>query len=53
MAAYAQSLRANGLPLPQIASELVITSGKDKGEHLSVATVHRILAEADEADGTE
>ncbi|WP_244318720.1 recombinase family protein [Streptomyces brevispora] len=50
MAAYARSLRANGVPVPQIAQKLVITSGKNKGEHPSVATVYRILAE--EADST-
>ena len=47
MAAYARSLRANGVPVPQIASKLVITSGKNKGQHPSIATVYRILAEAD------
>ncbi|MFB7328411.1 recombinase family protein [Streptomyces sp. NPDC056190] len=50
MAAYARSLRANGVPVPQIAQKLAITSGKNKGEHPSVATVYRILAE--EADST-
>ncbi|WP_258308920.1 recombinase family protein [Streptomyces sp. NWU339] len=50
MAAYARSLRANGVPVPQIAQKLVIASGKNKGEHPSVATVYRILAE--EADST-
>ncbi|MEU6369136.1 hypothetical protein ABZ876_26195 [Streptomyces sp. NPDC046931] len=49
MATYARSLRANGVPVPQIASRLVITSGKNKGEHPSVATVYRILAEDDDA----
>ncbi|MFH8224051.1 recombinase family protein [Streptomyces sp. NPDC018057] len=51
MAAYARSLRTNGVPVPQIAQKLVITSGKNKGEHPSVATVYRILAE--EADSTK
>ncbi|MFF3734608.1 hypothetical protein ACFYXM_31035 [Streptomyces sp. NPDC002476] len=51
MATYARSLRVNGVPVPEIARKLVITSGKNKGEHPSVATVYRILAE--EADGTE
>ncbi|MET8537978.1 recombinase family protein [Streptomyces sp. NPDC005065] len=50
MATYARSLRANGTPVPQIASKLVITSGKNKGEHPSVATVYRILAEDDATD---
>ncbi|WP_445407669.1 recombinase family protein [Streptomyces maremycinicus] len=52
MAAYARSLRANGVPVPQIASKLVIASGKNKGEHPSVATVYRILAEDDVTDPT-
>jgi quercetin dioxygenase-like cupin family protein len=51
MAAYARSLRANGVPVPQIASKLVITSGKNQGERPSVATVYRVLAEGD--DGAE
>ncbi|MEU6887956.1 hypothetical protein ABZ918_22595 [Streptomyces viridosporus] len=44
MAAYAQPLRANGVPVP----ELVITSGKNQGKCPSVAAVYRILAEEDE-----
>lgn len=32
---------------PEIARKLVIPSGKNKGEHPSVATVYRVLAEAD------
>ncbi|MGA5089230.1 MULTISPECIES: recombinase family protein [unclassified Streptomyces] len=50
MAAYARSLRANGVPVPEIARKLVITSGKNQGKRPSVATVYRILAEG--ADGT-
>ncbi|CAL9337931.1 hypothetical protein SUDANB58_00205 [Streptomyces sp. enrichment culture] len=49
MAAYARSLRANGVPVPGIARKLVITSGKNQGKRPSVATVYRILAE-DEAE---
>ncbi|MFF9454981.1 hypothetical protein [Streptomyces flaveolus] len=48
MAAYAQSLRANGVPVPEIARKLVITSGKNQGKRPSVAAVYRILAEEDE-----
>ncbi|MEV5084462.1 hypothetical protein AB0K74_38700 [Streptomyces sp. NPDC056159] len=44
MADYARTLRANGVPVPQIASKLVITSGKNKGQRPSVAAVYRILA---------
>ncbi|MFH8342862.1 DUF4158 domain-containing protein [Streptomyces sp. AM6-12] len=47
MAAYARSLRANGVPVPEIARKLVITSGKNQGKRPSVATVYRILAEDD------
>ncbi|MDX3540321.1 recombinase family protein [Streptomyces sp. MB09-01] len=52
MADYARSLRANGVPVPQIAQKLVITSGKNKGQRPSVATVYRMLADTDEAEGT-
>ncbi|WP_438319584.1 recombinase family protein (plasmid) [Streptomyces sp. HUAS TT3] len=45
MAAYARALRAQNVPVPEIARKLVISSGKNKGEHPSVATVYRILAE--------
>jgi hypothetical protein len=49
---YARSLRANGVPVPQIASKLVITSGKNEGKRPSVATVYRILAEDDATEAT-
>lgn len=52
MANYARSLRTNGVPVPEIARKLVITSGKNKGQRPSVATVYRILADTDEAEGT-
>ncbi|WP_199820316.1 hypothetical protein [Streptomyces rimosus] len=52
MAAYARSLRANGVPVLQIASKLVINSGMNKDEHPSVATVHRVLTEDDVTDPT-
>lgn len=45
MAAYARGLRANGVPVPEIARKLVITSGKNQGKRPSVATVYRILAD--------
>ncbi|MFC9848631.1 hypothetical protein ACFWFF_34865 [Streptomyces sp. NPDC060223] len=50
--AYARTLRAGGVPVPQIACKLVIPSGKNKGEHTSVATAHRVLAEAGATDPT-
>ncbi|UNZ08516.1 hypothetical protein SRIMR7_40845 [Streptomyces rimosus subsp. rimosus] len=52
MAAYAHSLRANGVPVLQIASKLVINSGMDKGEHPLVATVYHVLAKDDVTDPT-
>lgn len=45
----ARSLRADGVPVPEIARKLVITSGKNRGERPSVATVYRVLA-GDEAE---
>jgi len=50
MAAYARSLRANGVPVPEIARKLVITSGKNQGKRPSVATVYRILAEDEQPE---
>ncbi|MFJ5104178.1 hypothetical protein [Streptomyces sp. NPDC088554] len=52
MAAYARTLRANGVPVPEIARKLVIPTGKNKGEHPSVASVYRVLAEDGEPDAT-
>nr|WTB29458.1 hypothetical protein OG781_08065 [Streptomyces sp. NBC_00830] len=51
MTAYARALRDQNVPVPEIARKLVIPSGKNKGEHPSVATVYRILA--DDNDSTE
>ncbi|MBQ0984270.1 hypothetical protein KBZ10_06990 [Streptomyces sp. F63] len=45
MAAYARSLRANGVPVPETARRLVIAPGENPGKRPSVATVYRILAE--------
>ncbi|MFE4703496.1 recombinase family protein [Streptomyces sp. NPDC056738] len=47
MADYARNLRANGVSVPLIAQKLVITSGKNKGQRPSVATVYRILSEGE------
>jgi DNA invertase Pin-like site-specific DNA recombinase len=44
--AQGRALRAEGLPVPQIAQRLVITTGKNAGEHPSLASVYRALAEA-------
>ncbi|MGG7569244.1 hypothetical protein [Streptomyces sirii] len=45
MAAYAHSLRANGVHVTEIARKLVIASGKNQSKRPSVATVYRILAQ--------
>ncbi|MFI6182484.1 recombinase family protein [Nonomuraea sp. NPDC051191] len=45
MIAYARSLRARGVAVPDIARKLVIPTGKNKGQHPSVASVYRILAD--------
>ncbi|MDH6122863.1 hypothetical protein [Kitasatospora sp. GAS204B] len=42
-------LREQQMSLRDIASRLVITTGKKKGQHPSVATVMRMLREHDEA----
>ncbi|MEU1028302.1 recombinase family protein [Streptomyces mirabilis] len=52
IADYTRSLRANGVPIPQIAQKLVITSGKNMGQRPSAATVYHILAYTDETEGT-
>lgn len=39
-------------PVPQIARELVIPLGENKGENPSIATVYRLLAEGDAATET-
>jgi DNA invertase Pin-like site-specific DNA recombinase len=48
MIAYARSLRARGVAVPDIARKLVIPAGKNKGRHPSVASVYRVLADAGE-----
>ncbi|MEV4374063.1 recombinase family protein [Nonomuraea sp. NPDC049637] len=44
MVAYARSLRERGVPVPEIASRLVISTGKNKGRHPSLSSVYRVLA---------
>ncbi|CAL9624161.1 hypothetical protein SUDANB58_05905 (plasmid) [Streptomyces sp. enrichment culture] len=53
MADHARALRTQGVTVPQIARELVIPSGKNKGEHPSITTVYRLLAEAEAFDDTD
>ncbi|MEV1001264.1 hypothetical protein [Nonomuraea sp. NPDC050202] len=45
MIAYARSLRARGVAVPDIARKLVIPKGKNKGLYPSVASVYRVLAD--------
>ncbi|MER5327193.1 hypothetical protein [Streptosporangium roseum] len=49
MIAYAGTLRARGVPVPDIARKLIIPTGKNKGHNPSVASVYRILAANDGA----
>lgn len=51
MLTFAQALRAKGVPVPEVAAKLTITSGKNAGKRPSVATLYRALAEAEAADG--
>ncbi|MGW0593117.1 hypothetical protein [Streptosporangium sp. NPDC002607] len=48
MLSMALQLRKQGLSLRDIASRLVITKGKKKGQHPSTATVLRMLREHDD-----
>jgi DNA invertase Pin-like site-specific DNA recombinase len=43
--AFARSLRAAGTPVPEIAKKVRIISGKNAGQHPSVASVYRVLAD--------
>lgn len=44
MLTFARALRAQGIPMTQIAAKLTITTGKNAGTHPSVATLYRVLA---------
>ncbi|MEV4020754.1 hypothetical protein AB0J35_60785 [Nonomuraea angiospora] len=48
MIAYARSLRARGVAVPDIARKLIIPTGKNAGRHPSPASVYRVLADDDE-----
>ncbi|MGP3969792.1 hypothetical protein [Streptomyces sp. 6N223] len=39
-------------PTPALTNKLVIPTGKNKGEHLSIASVYRVLAETEDAPET-
>ncbi|MFF3468178.1 recombinase family protein [Streptomyces sp. NPDC001984] len=43
----ARALKDRGVPAPEIAGKLTIKTGKKAGEHPSVASVYRALAEVD------
>jgi DNA invertase Pin-like site-specific DNA recombinase len=47
MVAYARSLRARGVAVPDIARKLIIPTGKNKGRHPSLASVYRVLADGE------
>jgi DNA invertase Pin-like site-specific DNA recombinase len=48
MIATARALRDQGVPVPEIAERLSITTGKNTGRHPSVASVYRALAEPED-----
>jgi DNA invertase Pin-like site-specific DNA recombinase len=43
MLARARALRDEGVPVPEIATRLTISNGKNAGQHPSVASVYRVL----------
>ncbi|MEU5994920.1 recombinase family protein [Spirillospora sp. NPDC047418] len=53
MLTFAQALRAKGVPVPEIAAKLKISTGKDAGKPPSVASLYRALAEAEQADADQ
>jgi len=50
---FAQALKDKGTPIPDIAKKLVIKSGKNAGQHPSVASLYRAFAEAETAAVTD
>lgn len=50
MLLFARALKDKGVPVPSIAKKLTIKTGKNAGQHPSVASVYRALAEAEETD---
>jgi DNA invertase Pin-like site-specific DNA recombinase len=48
MLTFALALRAKGVPVPDIAAKLTITTGKNAGKRPSVASLYRALADADQ-----
>ncbi|MFF0516807.1 hypothetical protein [Streptomyces sp. NPDC004250] len=48
MLLFARALKDKGVPVPEIAGKLTIKTGKNAGQHPSVASVYRALADAEE-----
>ena len=46
MLIFARALKAEGVPIPQIAAKLTIKTGKNTGRHPSVASLYRALADS-------
>ncbi len=44
---FARALRDNGTPMPDIVKKLIIKTGKNAGQHPSVASLYRALADND------
>lgn len=44
---FARALRDTGTPMPDIAKKLTIKTGKNAGQHPSVASLYRALADND------
>jgi hypothetical protein len=47
MLLFARALRDNGTPIPQVAAKLTIKTGKNTGQHPSVASLYRALSDAE------
>lgn len=52
MSSAALAMRDQGMSVPEIAASLVIPDGKNVGQHPSLASVYRALADADASAGT-
>ncbi|MFE2473078.1 hypothetical protein [Streptomyces mirabilis] len=50
MLLFARALKGRGVPVPEIAKKLTVKTGKNAGQHPSVASVYRALAEAEAAE---
>ncbi|WP_455771599.1 recombinase family protein [Streptomyces hygroscopicus] len=48
MLLFARALKDKGVPVPEIAGKLTIKTGKNAGQHPSVASVYRALADAEQ-----